>query len=161
MVGKTCLFDRFTEEKFNDFTPAHFGVDFRTKTLDVDGKMVKLQIWDTPGQEIFRKRNSSYYKGADGFILVYDITNLESFQFINSWLEDIKKSGQENKYKILVGNKCDLKYKRKVTVEQGKDFASEHGMKYFEVSAKDSTNVSDLFFTMTRDIINITNNKKL
>ena len=93
-------------------------------------------------------------------MLVYDITDLESFQNLNSWLIEIEKNASKNVYKILVGNKCDMENDRKVTVEQGKDFAAQYGMKFFETSAKESTNVSDSFIAMTREIIKSANNKK-
>ena len=93
-------------------------------------------------------------------MLVYDITDLESFQNLNSWLIEIEKNASKNVYKILVGNKCDMENERKVTVEQGKDFAAQYGMKFFETSAKESTNVSDSFIAMTREIIKSASNKK-
>jgi Ras-related protein Rab-8A len=93
-------------------------------------------------------------------MLVYDITDLESFQNLNSWLIENEKNASKNVYKILVGNKCDMENERKVTVEQGKDFAAQYGMKFFETSAKESTNVSDSFIAMTREIIKSASNKK-
>ena len=86
-------------------------------------------------------------------MLVYDITDLESFQNLNSWLIEIEKNASKNVYKILVGNKCDMESERKVTIEQGKDFATQYGMKFFETSAKDSTNVTEAFITMTKEVI--------
>ena len=125
----------------------------KIKTLDINGKSVEIQIWDTPGHVRFRNIISSYYRGADGIMLVYDITDLESFQSLNSWLIEIEKNAPKDIYKILIGNKCDLEIERKVTVEQGTDFAAKYGMQFFETSSKQSINVSDSFITMIRDII--------
>ena len=137
------------------------GVDFKIKTLDIDGKSVKLQIWDTAGQERFRNIVSSYYRGAHGIMMVYDITDQESFQNLNSWLIEIEKNASKNVYKILVGNKCDMEKDRKVTFEQGKDFANQYGMKFFETSAKESTNVQEAFVAMTKEIIKGAQEKKI
>ena len=137
------------------------GVDFKIKTLDLEGKSVKLQIWDTAGQERFRNIVSSYYKGAHGIMMVYDITDLESFQNLNSWLIEIEKNASKNVYKILIGNKNDMEKDRKVTFEQGKEFASQYGMKFFETSAKESTNVQEAFVAMTKEIIKDAQDKKI
>lgn len=158
-VGKSCLLIRFTDDTFSDSYVTTIGVDFKIKTLDIDSKSCKLQIWDTAGQERFRNIISSYYRGAQGIMLVYDITDLESFQNLNSWLIEIEKNASKNVYKILVGNKCDMEAERKVTKEQGKDFADQYGMKFFETSAKDSTNVAEAFVTMTKEVIKGSNKK--
>ena len=137
------------------------GVDFKIKTLDLEGKSVKLQIWDTAGQERFRTITTSYYKGAHGIMMVYDITDFESFQNLNSWLIEIEKNASKNVYKILVGNKCDMEKDRKVTIEQAKSFADSYGMKFFETSAKESTNVQEAFVAMTKEIIKEAHDKKI
>ena len=126
-----------------------------------------MQIWDTAGQERFKNIVSSYYRGAQGIILVYDITDLESFQNLNSWLIEIEKNASKNAYKILVGNKCDLEDERKVQYSQGEEFAKQYGMKFFETSAKNSINVIEAFTAITKEIIKqkckkpINNNKKV
>ena len=124
-------------------------------------KVVKLSIWDLGDRERFKNIISSYYRGAEGIMLVYDITDLESFKNLNSWLIEIKKNASQNVYKILVGNKCDIESERKVTIKQGKDFAAQYSLKFFEISAKESTNVSDSFIAMTRDIIKSADNNKI
>ena len=150
---------RFTDDTFSDSYVTTIGVDFKIKTLDIDGKSCKLQIWDTAGQERFRNIISSYYRGAQGIMLVYDITDLESFQNLNSWLIEIEKNASKSVYKILVGNKCDLENERKVTFEQGQDFANQYGMKFFETSAKNSTNVNEAFIAMTKEVMKNSNKK--
>ena len=150
---------RYTEGVYQDDTCITIGVDFKIKTIEIDSKRCKLQIWDTAGVERFRNIIASYYRGANGIMLVYDITDLESFENLNSWLIEIEKNASKNVYKILVGNKCDMEDQRKVTVEQGKDFADKYGMEFFEISAKDSINIEEAFITMTREVIKGINNK--
>ena len=153
-VGKSCLLIRFTDDKYEEGYVTTIGVDFKIKTLIIEEKSVKLQIWDTAGQERFRNIVSSYYKGAHGIMMVYDITDLESFRYLDSWIKEIEKNASKNVYKILVGNKNDLEKNRKVTFEKGKEFANLHGMKFFETSAKENRNVEEAFKEMTKDIIN-------
>ena len=120
-----------------------------------------MQIWDTAGQERFKNIISSYYRGAEGIILVYDITDLDSFNNLNSWLMEIEKNASKNAYKILIGNKSDLENERKVKFSQGKEFAKQYGMKFFETSAKNTTNVIEAFTAITKEIIKNKKNKSI
>ena len=122
---------------------------------------MKLQIWDTAGQERFKNITASYYRGGNGVLVVYDITDRDSFANLNSWLIEIEKNANKNVYKLLIGNKCDLEDKRKVTYQEGKDFATSNGMQFIETSAKTDTKVKDAFEMRTQEIIkaNITKDK--
>jgi len=151
-VGKTSLLSIFTNNKMPDRELPTIGVDFGIKQLDLNGKLVKNQVWDSAGRDQFRESAASYCKGVVGIILVYDITNLESFQNLQKWL-DIVKNESSIVCKILVGNKNDLEKDRKVTFEQGKKFAKKNGMKFLETSAKENTNVNEIFLTMMKEII--------
>ena len=112
-----------------------------------------MQIWDTAGQERFKNIQASYYKGGNGILVVYDITNRESFSNLNSWLIEIEKNGNKDVFKLLIGNKNDLESERKITYDEGKDFASINGMEFFETSAKTAYKVQEAFETLTRNII--------
>ena len=119
-----------------------------------------MQIWDTAGQEKFRNINGSYYKGANGILVVYDITNKETFDGLNSWLIEIEKNSSKDVYKLLIGNKNDLEEKRQITYDEGKEFASINGMEFFETSAKTSYKVQEAFELLTKDIIRIVSKDK-
>ena len=154
-VGKSCLLLRFADDSWTDSHISTIGVDFKIKTLDVDGKVVKLQIWDTAGQERFRTITSSYYRGAQGIILVFDCTDAESFSNVKQWLGEIERYACENVNKLLVANKIDLVDGRVVTEEQAKEFAeSMENIPYIETSAKNSDNVEAAFMMMARNIKN-------
>ena len=118
-----------------------------------------MQIWDTAGQERFKNITASYYRGGNGVLVVYDITDRESFENLNSWLIEIEKNANKNVYKLLIGNKCDLEDKRKVTFQEGKDFAESNGMKFIETSAKTATKVQEAFELLTNEIIKSNLNK--
>ena len=126
----------------------------------MNGKKVKLQIWDTAGQERFKNITASYYRGGNGVLVVYDITDRESFENLNSWLIEIEKNANKNVYKLLIGNKCDLEDKRKVTFQEGKDFAESNGMKFMETSAKTASKVQEAFELLTTEIIKASINKE-
>jgi len=138
-VGKSCLLLRFADDKWTDSYISTIGVDFKIRTVQLDGKNIKLQIWDTAGQERFRTISSTYYRGAHGIIVVYDITNRESFNNVKRWLKEIDKYARENVNKLLVGNKADLaddNELRAVQKQEGKNFADELGVQFLEASAK-------------------------
>ena len=144
-VGKSSIFLRFVDNIWNDAFVPTIGVDFKIKTLNINYKNVKLQIWDTAGEERFRTIISSYYKGAHGILLVYDITLKESFESLNDWLNEIKKNTSKNIVKVLIGNKIDLNDKRVISFDEAKEFADNNNMKYIETSAKTATNVDQAF----------------
>ena len=141
--------DQFQE----NFMPT-IGVDFKIRTINVDEKVCKLQIWDTAGQERFKTITSSYYKGAHGIIVVYDITDRDSFNAVHTWMSEIEKYTQDNITRILVGNKTDLENRRAVSFEEGQEMANHYGVRFLETSAKECKNVETAFTTMTREIKN-------
>ncbi|KAB2091982.1 hypothetical protein ES319_A03G232600v1 [Gossypium barbadense] len=117
-------------------------------TVELDGKTIKLQIWDTAGQERFRTITSSYYRGAHGIIIVYDVTEMESFNSVKQWLNEIDRYANDSVCKLLVGNKCDLVENKVVDTQRAKAFADELGIPFLETSAKDAINVEQAFLTM-------------
>ena len=205
-VGKSCLLLRFADDTYTESYISTIGVDFKIRTIELEGKTIKLQIWDTAGaraasagppnrrgaargpgtppprppgpraarapapsrpprpprknapppasagQERFRTITSSYYRGAHGIIVVFDVTDQESFMNVKQWLHEIDRYACQNVKKLLVGNKCDLASKRAVPTEQAQEFADSLGIQYLETSAKNSTNVEKAFTTMAGQI---------
>ncbi|KAJ7547321.1 hypothetical protein O6H91_08G080100 [Diphasiastrum complanatum] len=152
-VGKSCLLLRFSDDSFSTSFITTIGVDFKIRTVELDGKRVKLQVWDTAGQERFRTITNAYYRGANGIILVYDVTDESSFVNIRNWIKNIEQHAEENVNKILLGNKADMdESKRAVSTARGQALAKDFGLKFFETSAKTSQNVENSFFTIARDI---------
>ncbi|XP_053570981.1 ras-related protein Rab-10 isoform X2 [Bombina bombina] len=122
-VGKTCIVTRFTDNTVPSYIST-VGIDFKTKTIHIDGNTLKLQIWDTAGQERFHTLSVSYFRGAQGFVLVYDITNLNSFRNIAVWMKDIQMKAGEDVEVVLLGNKCDKEDEREVSKEKGEKRSS-------------------------------------
>lgn len=151
-VGKSCLLLRFADDTYTDSYISTIGVDFKIRTIDLDGKTVKLQIWDTAGQERFRTITSSYYRGAHGIIIVYDVTDRDSFDNVKNWMMEIERYAMENVTKLLVGNKCDLASKKVVGYEEGKELADFHKIRFVETSAKNAINVEQAFHIMATEI---------
>jgi len=151
-VGKSCLLLRFADDTYTESYISTIGVDFKIRTIELEGKTVKLQIWDTAGQERFRTITSSYYRGAHGIIVVYDVTDRDTFEHVKQWLQEIDRYANEHVNKLLVGNKSDLEDKRQVSKEEGQAFADEHGIKFLETSAKDASNVEPAFQEMAKQI---------
>lgn len=144
-VGKSCLMMQFTKNVFKSQYYATLGVEFGGKTIEINGRRIKIQIWDTAGQETFQSITRSYYKGAIGAFLVYDITRRDSFEHVAKWLTDVKQNGSKDLKIILIGNKIDLEEERKVTTEEGKNFATQNNLMFLETSAKTAQNVYEAF----------------
>uniref|UniRef100_A0A0D9ZL79 GST N-terminal domain-containing protein n=1 Tax=Oryza glumipatula TaxID=40148 RepID=A0A0D9ZL79_9ORYZ len=147
-VGKSCFLLRFADDSYVDSYISTIGVDFKIRTIEMDGKTIKLQIWDTAGQERFRTITSSYYRGAHGIIIVYDITDMESFNNVKEWMSEIDKYANDSVCKLLVGNKCDLAESRVVETAAAQAYADEIGIPFLETSAKDSINVEEAFLAI-------------
>ena len=160
-VGKSSLFLRFVDDIWNDTFVPTIGVDFKIKTFDIDEKKIKMQIWDTAGQERFKNIIASYYRGAHGILLIYDVTDKDSFKNLSNWIIEIEKNANKNVLKLLIGNKTDLEDKRVITYNQGKEFADGYGLKYIETSAKKNLNVNEAFETLGRELILHSEDKKI
>lgn len=176
-VGKSCCLLRFSEDSFTPSFITTIGIDFKIRTIELDGKRVKLQIWDTAGQERFRTITTAYYRGAMGILLVYDVTDERSFnsefrlfrvaidinetsanlfiftlEDIRTWFSNVEQHASEGVHKMLIGNKCDWEEKRAVSTEQGQQLANELGIPFLEVSAKNNINVEKAFYSLASDI---------
>ena len=153
-VGKSSIILRYTKNEFNSQMVSSIGVDFKTKDIIVNNKKVKLQLWDTAGHERFRTITTSYYRGAHGIATVFDLTNRESFEHVEKWLEEINKYAKENVMRFLIGNKSDLANERQVSYEEVRALANKLNIYYVETSAKNNINVSDFFQIATKDYLN-------
>ena len=151
-VGKTTLLLKYVDGYFPTLYVATIGVEFKTKKINVDGIDITLQIWDTAGQERFRSVTKSFLKGADGIIYVYDVTNKESFDNLKTWINTAEESITDFK-KIIIGNKIDIEDKKKVSTEMLEKFCEKQNLKGLETSAKNGTNVNEMFELLTKMII--------
>merc|ERR1712003_430359 len=134
-VGKSCLLLQFTDKRFQPVHDLTIGVEFGARLITIEDKQIKLQIWDTAGQESFRSITRSYYRGASGALLVYDISRRDTFNHLTRWLEEARQNANPNMVIMLIGNKCDLE-RREFTFEEGAEFARQHGLIFKETSAK-------------------------
>lgn len=154
-VGKTSIFNKFIIGEFSQTYKSTITVECKSKYLKIDKNLfAKLNIWDTCGAEIFRAVTKQYYRGADAAIVIFDLTEQNTFNDLKKWLKDIKNCGDKNIQILIVGNKLDLVGKRKVTQSQAMNFCEDNGYKYIEASAKDGTNVLRIFEEVTSDLAN-------
>merc|ERR1712137_174835 len=144
-VGKSSLLLQYTDSRFSESHTPTIGVEFGIKMIEHSGKVIKMQIWDTAGQESFRSLTSSYYRGAHGALIVYDVTNKETFEHLGTWIDDVKCNTGVDTVITVVGNKTDLEKHREVPREQGESFALRNGMQFFEISALESSQTTELF----------------
>nr|KAG5688042.1 hypothetical protein BaRGS_003588 [Batillaria attramentaria] len=144
-VGKTSLLLKYVDDVFSDTFISTIGVDFKIRTIEKDGKKVRLQIWDTAGQDRFRNIVATFYRNANGILLVYDVTDMDSFLNVRTWLGEIDRYSGHKAKKVLVGNKSDLESQRQVSLETARVMAQDGGMMHLETSAKTSSNVEQLF----------------
>mmetsp|Transcript_15022 Transcript_15022/g.18583 ORF Transcript_15022/g.18583 Transcript_15022/m.18583 type:complete len:212 (+) Transcript_15022:143-778(+) len=151
-VGKSCLLLQFTDKRFQPVHDLTIGVEFGARMINIENRQIKLQIWDTAGQESFRSITRSYYRGAAGALLVYDITRRDTFNHLTRWLEEARQNANANMVIMLIGNKLDLEHRRAVTFEEGAKFAEENGLIFLETSAKTSKNVEEAFVSTASKI---------
>ncbi|KAF9109062.1 hypothetical protein BGX27_008045 [Mortierella sp. AM989] len=152
-VGKTNILSRFTQNEFTFESKSTIGIDFATvKSIQIDGKIIKVQIWDSAGQERYRAISVAFYRGAVGALLVYDLSKMWSFQNLKRWLSELKEHADPNIVLMLVGNKSDLRHLRAVATEDGKALAEKHNMLFLETSALNGTNVQEAFSEVIAEI---------
>jgi len=151
-VGKSNLLLRYLNDKFEDEYQATIGVEFGAKNLEIDNITYRIQLWDTAGQEQFRSITRAYYQNSVCAIVVYDISNENTFKNIKDWIDDVRAQSPKNIYIMLVGNKNDLENKRQVSYEMGLEFANSNNINFIETSAKTGENVENVFFNCTIEI---------
>ena len=164
-VGKTCFLMKYTDKSFQEVHMSTIGLDYRLKTMTLkNGKNIKLQIWDTAGQDRFRAITKNYYKGANGIILIYDVTSIQTYENVKNWITQIREEASKNVVIYIAGNKIDMEEERKVSKDEGKKLADELGFPFVETSAKTGINVNETFEDLVERVDkiygNMTQNKK-
>lgn len=153
-VGKSCILNTFLNNIFSSDYKVTVGVEFGTKTIKIKKKTIKLQIWDTSGQENFKSITRSYFRSAAVALIVFDITSKESFLDAEKWISEVEENGNKTVSLFLIGNKIDLETKRCVSFEEAKNFANYYNMEYIETSAKNGDNVNDVFKKSAEMVLN-------
>ena len=151
-VGKTNIMSKYLMNEFHEDSKATVGVEFGAKKFDIEGKSVKAQIWDTAGQERYKSITTTYYKGAKGALIVYDITRKETFDSVDRWISEVLNSGDKNMTMLLRGNKCDLDNQRQVTKEQGEEKAKAFKVAFLETSASSGENLDVAFEMIMKEV---------
>ncbi len=154
-VGKTNILNRFVSNDFSADSRATVGVELSSKSYKINGKIIKLHLWDTAGQERFKSITSSYYKGAKGAMIVYDITNKESFLHLDKWIKEVRDNGGKNINVVICGNKSDLELKRVVSTEEGMNLAKQNDIMFFETSALNSFNIEEAFQLLIKEVYSV------
>eukprot|EP00826_Nyctotherus_ovalis_P066268 TRINITY_DN977_c0_g3_i1.p1 TRINITY_DN977_c0_g3~~TRINITY_DN977_c0_g3_i1.p1 ORF type:complete len:201 (-),score=74.46 TRINITY_DN977_c0_g3_i1:134-736(-) len=152
-VGKTSLLKRYNEDAFTSHHLTTIGIDFITKDIKINNENVTVKIWDTAGQERFRTITHTFYKQAEGVLLVFDVTDRTSYENLHNWVNSIHEHADEKIIKYLIGNKIDLTEERKVTKDEGQKMANQYNMKYFETSAKANTNVTEAIEGLAKEVL--------
>ncbi|KAG7026514.1 Ras-related protein RABA1c, partial [Cucurbita argyrosperma subsp. argyrosperma] len=160
-VGKSNLLSRFTKNEFSLETKSTIGVEFATRSLSIDGRVIKAQIWDTAGQERYRAITSAYYRGAVGALLVYDVTRHATYENVEKWLKELRDHTDPNIVVMLVGNKSDLRHLVAVPTEDAKSFAETESVYFMETSALESTNVDNAFVEVLKQIYHLVSKKAM
>ena len=153
-VGKTSIIKRYCKNIFSKSHISTVGIDLETKNIKIGKQIINLQLWDTAGQERYRVLSKNYYNNSDAFIIVYDITNSKSFENVTNWIMQIKENASENVKIVLFGNKSDLEDQRLISEEEGKKFAKDNSINFYETSAENGANVEKAIIDLVKEVIN-------